>query len=145
MFLYNLTLASLGSSKGLVKAAKRQLLPGAGMCPAWLSEPQAGVQGFQDAPSFLLLSLVETRTQGAEDYNVPPQIPSKISDSASSTSICSPWDAPRFPPAKAIDANMPLAAFPPFQFPFLAEVLWYKPLLCLSWTQLPLTHLKQHP
>lgn len=35
-------------------AAKRQLWPGAGMCPAWLPGPQAGVQGFLDALSFLL-------------------------------------------------------------------------------------------
>lgn len=28
--------------------------------------------------------------------------------------------------------------FQHFLFPLLAEVLWCKPLLCLSWTQLPL-------
>lgn len=49
--------AGLGSSKELVRAAKRQLLPGGGMCPAWLPGPQAGVQGFQFALSFLLLPL----------------------------------------------------------------------------------------
>lgn len=64
MFLYNLTLASLGSSKELVKAAKRQLLPEAGMCPAWLSGPQAGMLGFQDALSFLLLLLQKPGLKG---------------------------------------------------------------------------------
>lgn len=54
MFLYSLTQAGLGSSKELLRAVKRQLLPGAGMCPAWLPD---WVQGFQDGLSFLLLSL----------------------------------------------------------------------------------------
>lgn len=110
--------ASLGSSKELVRAAKRQLLPGAGMCPAWLPGPRLDA-GLSRCPLLSTALPAETRTQGVKADNVPPQIPSKISNSASNKSICSLWDAPRFPPAKAIDANTPLQHFLLSNFPSL--------------------------
>lgn len=134
--------ASLGSSKELVRAAKKQLLAWGWHVPCLAARAPGWGAGFSGCPLLSTALPAETRTQGAK---VPPQIPSKINDSTCSKSIGSPWDTPRFPPVKAVDANTPLPSFLPFQFPFLAQVLCCKPSPCLSWTQLPLTHLKQHP
>lgn len=69
--------ANLGSSKELGRAAKRQLLLGAGMCPAWLPGAQAGVQRFWDALPFLLLPLQKPRLKGQSLTMFLPKYPVK--------------------------------------------------------------------
>lgn len=132
-FCTTLLTAGLGSSKEL--GCKKAALAWGWHVPCLAARASGWGVGLSGCPLLSTAPPAETRrTQGAEVDNVTPQLPSKITDSACIKRICNPWDAPRFPPAKAIDANTPLPAFPPLQFPFLAKVPWCKPSLRLSWT-----------